>query len=151
MDTPFAIQQFLAHDAGVQAAVRQGFSWPTNGANGPVNGVFLMELDEAMDSVMPIECVLVRAAGGAGGYLTLQLNDQRLVTYSYGATMHLAWNLDGAVYSALKNLTPSVWAKTYLHNVHPAQRGNELREPNLQWPYILSIWQVRASDLTIAA
>lgn len=147
MDIPYAIQQFLAADPGVQACVRAGFSWPARAAN----GVFLMELDQSIDDDMPIECVLVRAGGGAGGYTTLQLNDQRIVTFCYGANLHLAWNLDGAVYAALKNLEPSVWASTYLHWVHPSTRGTELVEPNLQWPYILSIWQVRASDLTIAA
>jgi len=147
MDIPYAIQQFLAADPGVQACVRKNFSWP---ARSP-NGVFLLELDESMDDNMPLECVLVRAGGGPGGYATLQLNDQRIVTFCYGNTMHLAWNLDGAVYAALKNLEPSVWAKTYLHYANPSSRGTELTEPNLQWPYILSIWQVRASDLTIAA
>jgi len=147
VDIPYAIQQFLAADPGVQASVRAGFAWPTTGPH----GVFLLELDQSIDNNMPIECVLVRAGGGPGGYTTLQLNDQSVVTFCYGQTLHLAWNLDGAVYAALKNMQPGVWAKTYLHYANPSTRGTELIEPQLQWPYILSIWQVRASDLTIAA
>jgi len=147
VDIPYAIQQLLAADPGVQAAVRASFAWPSTGRN----GVFLLELDQSINDDMPIECVLVRAGGGPGGYTTLQLNDQRVVTFCYGQTLHLAWNLDGAVYAALKNMQPSVWAKTYLHYANPSIRGTELIEPQLQWPYILSTWQVRASDLTIAA
>src|SRR6516164_7407529 len=108
MDVPYAIQQFLAADLGVQASVRAGYAWPVS----MPNGVALLDLDESVDAAMPIETVLVRVGGGSGGYTTLQLDDQRLVTFSYGATMHLAWNLDGAVYAALKNLTPGIWAKT---------------------------------------
>jgi hypothetical protein len=148
MDIPYALQDFLSADAGVQANVRQGFSWPSDAPY----GVFLLELDESMDTVMPIECVVLRASGGPPTYGsgTLELNDQRLGIFCYGATPHLAYNLYGAVYNALKNLTPSIHKSTYVHWAKPEVKGTNLRDPNLQWPYVLSSWQVLASDLTIS-
>lgn len=153
MDIPLAIQTYLAADPGVQAAVRS-----TSPTGGPMvwpacspNGVFLLELDETIDPLMPIECVVIRGSGGPGGFGTLQLNDQRLAIACYGGTPHLSWNLDGAVYAALKKLGPSVWAQTYLHWAHATVRGSSIIEPTMQWPITISAWQVRASDLTIAA
>lgn len=111
----------------------------------------MFQLDESVDLIMPVECVLLRSAGGLGGFSTLELNDQHMAIGCYGGTSHLAWNLDSAVYTALKNLTPSVWAKTYLHWAKASTRGNAVVEPTTQWPLVISVWQIRASDLTIAA
>lgn len=137
MDVPFAIQQYLLTIEEVTELV---------GSN-----IFLLEIPQSSDLTEPFMCTVVRAGGGAARYGsgTLELNDLRIVMASYGPTLHLAYNIDGAIYEALKTLTPSVWGSTYLHWVKPAVRPIALRDPDLQWPYVVSSWQTLASDITI--
>lgn len=147
MDTPYAIQQYLL-----------SLSLITNLVG---NKVYLLELgadvctgvvDPTIEQQMPFECVVIKAAGGPALHgQVLPLNDLHLDIISYGQTAHLAYNVDSAVYQALKYLKPSIWANTYLHWAKPLTRAIQLRDPTTEWPYVVSVWQTLASDVTIAA
>lgn len=155
MDVPYAIQTYLQADAGVQAAITPpsqiapGFAWPPCGSG----GIFLLELDPAVDAYMPFECVVVDAGGGAPGFGagSLAVNEMRILISCYGRTIHLAYVLSMAVYQALKHLANVIERHTYVQWCRPLTGSNALRDPDTQWPYVVSSWQALASDLTIAA
>lgn len=113
--------------------------------------IFDTELPVSNDLSMPEKCVVIRAAGGANtfGRGTLQLNDGRVNFISYGETPHLAATVDGAVFSVLKPMTARVSFKTYLHWAKQIAGPIPLRDPDYQWPYVTSSWQILASDITV--
>lgn len=112
--------------------------------------IFEPELALSEDDVMPQAVVVLKSSGGAGSPLQIQINKRRLITMCYGATPHLANSLDDVVYLALKALSPSVWAQTYIHTCNEGSGPIGLRDPETQWPYTTRTYTVIASDLTVS-
>lgn len=120
------------------------------GVSSLTTNVFDEEIPVNRDKDMPFKCVIIRAGGGSNTFgKTLPIGDSRVNFLSYAETPHLAATLDGAVYNALKNLTPSIWAHTYIHWCKQLVGPIGLRDTSLQWPYVVSSWQALASDITV--
>lgn len=101
--------------------------------------------------MMPNKAVVVRFQGGPGGPATLQISESRVTIMAYGQTPALAHAVMNACYLALKHLQPSIWAHTYVHGCVLGSGEVALRnpDPDLQWPYSVTTWLVRTSDLTV--
>jgi hypothetical protein len=112
------------------------------------NNVYDLELPLQMDPSMPTRAIVIRGAGGPGGPATLQIVESRLNLMCWGETPHLAHTVYNAVYAVLKGMLPSVWANTYIHGCILAAGEIPFRDPDEQWPYSMSSWLVRSSDLT---
>lgn len=134
-----AIMGVLAADAAVSALLAGG------------GGIWDTELDVGEDVNMPRPNIVVRSGGGANtyGHGTLQISDFRVTVICYSNTPHLAKTLYTAVHNALKGMRPTVVAGTNVKWCNPSGGPISLREPHQQWPYVVSSWQVLASELAI--
>lgn len=125
-------------------------------ADGPTaaevgTAVFDTELAESFDVNMPANAIVIRPHGGPHPDASLQINVTRVQLMTFGATVHLAHVVYVAAYNALKNLTPSVWQGTYIHSCKPQAGPTPYRDATLQWPYLISMWLVTASDIGITS
>lgn len=113
--------------------------------------VFGGELPDAENKHLPRQTVLLADGGGAqqlgGGYLPF--GDQRVDVRCYGATLHDARALYGAVLLALKNLRPTVHAGTKIMWCRQAGGPMTFREPGTEWPCSFSSWQILAMEATV--
>lgn len=142
-----ALRTFLISDAGVAAA--------TGGA-GSGSRVFAGQLPEKFvaSGLMPTGAVLITAAGGlgtfGGGYQ--QFGDRRVDVRSYGASPHSANDLWRVVHPALKNLARELIGDPacLLHWARPAGGPLPLRDPDKDWPFVLSTWQVLSAEVAPA-
>lgn len=112
--------------------------------------VYDTEIPEAQDSLMSQKLVVVRFAGGPGTPLTLQISDRRVNLLCYGETPHLAQTVYYASEEALNNVGHTIRASTYIHWCNLSTGPIPLRDADVQWPYVVSSWMVRASDLTMS-
>jgi hypothetical protein len=109
--------------------------------------VFDHELPVAEDVLMPTKAIVVIPHGGPAGFATLTVYEARLALWCYGETQNLAYQVFDAAYMALKNSAPSVWAATYIYNVMLAGGPTPSRDPVLQWPYNISTFLIKTSDV----
>lgn len=114
--------------------------------------VFAGDLPKAEHASMPRECVTVRSSGGAGaGSHWMRTGRQRLDVKSYGATPYEAAWLDftvGTVLQLWKQSTVTITdpdgndfdlkVGSFTHVGGP----NELVDPDTDWPFTLSVWEV---------
>jgi hypothetical protein len=112
--------------------------------------IFDTELPTSADLSMPTKAIVIDPHGGPDRFIWLQLHEVRFNLWCYGETYHLAYVVYETARLALKGASPlGVWANTYLHWCNPDTGPIPHRDPTLQWPYNLSSWLVRASDLTV--
>lgn len=113
--------------------------------------VFGGELDRRENPSMPRACVVVQPSGG--GFLGLEnqvYGDGRVDVDCYGATAWQAWQVYLAAEAALMSLEREVYASVLLHWAKPSSRGSQGRTPDLDWPIVLSSWQVLAGRVAAA-
>lgn len=123
--------------------------------NGRVFGVELPEKDTATSFAienMPIGAIVLRPSGGAQliGNAYQRFGDGRVDVVCYGAKPRSARTLYLAAHGALKHLKRSTWAECVLHWARPAGGPLSLRDPDTEWPFTLSVWQVLANELAVA-
>lgn len=99
----------------------------------------------------PVKAVVVRYAGGpqqiGQGYA--RYGDFRADVLCYGETPHEAAKAHVAAHVALKQLRRTGQAGTVLHWCRPAGGPLSLRDPDTEWPYVMSAWQVLAGEVAI--
>ena len=136
-----ALCQALSTDTGVQALVPVG--------SGPYGyNIFDHELPVGADSTMPGQGIVVRRHAGPANPTMLQLHYGRIQIVSYGQTPSLADQVYWAARAALRLIQSQLLASTYVHScVETLAAGPSTRDPTLQWPFNISLWLVRASDL----
>lgn len=114
--------------------------------------VFAGEIPREQTKDMPIPTVLIRPAGGlevhGGGYQ--QFGDKRIDVYSYGSTPRAANDVWRVVHPALKQLGRELVNGCLLHWANPASGPLALRDPDNDWPFTLSVWQVMAAEVAPA-
>lgn len=135
MNVILALKEILLESSSVTALAGQN--------------IYDYELPELVDDVMAQKSVVIQPAGGPGGPAQLAIQNPRITVRCYGETSSLAAQLDNAVYEVLKFLPPTVAKNTYIHGCIPSVAGITLRDPDLRWPYSVSSYIVRASDLTV--
>jgi hypothetical protein len=113
--------------------------------------IFAPEVPQGEADDMPRKCAVLRPAGG--GILTsnsyMQLGDPRIDIFSYGETPYEADRVHRAVYGALKQMRRNVQGEALLHWAKPSTAGLPLRDPDTEWPYVLSSWQVLVAEVPI--
>lgn len=112
--------------------------------------VFGAELPPAEVSNMPRECAVIKASGGPGsdmGYM--KTNRNRYEIRTYGRTPLTAWDAHLAVHDALKQMVPTVTNNTKLNNAVQVQGPMQLRDPDVNWPFVLSSYSISASEVTV--
>jgi len=101
---------------------------------------------------MPQPTVVVRRSGGgvlvgAGSYLSV--HDERIDINAYGSTPGEAAKVSSAVFAALKSLRRQVSDETLVHWAIPEMAPMSLRDPDTEWPYEVSSWQVLISEVEV--
>lgn len=132
-----ALRLFLLADENVAAAISgRGFGG---------------EVPPAEDKHMPRAAFLIRQAGGpqaiGSGYA--KFGDQRVDVNCYGATPKSANDLYRTVYPALKQLRRQVIAECFLHWAIKGGGPTPLRDPDTDWPYVFSSWQVLVGEVPV--
>jgi hypothetical protein len=115
----------------------------------PVAGIYNNELAIGADVTMPAKVVVIKPHGAASDPAPLYINEPYLAIQCFGETAHLAFMVEETVFLALKGLTPSVWASTYIHSVIRLSGPVPGRDVTDQWPFSTARFRVLASDLTI--
>lgn len=128
-----ALVAYLASDSEVSALVG--------------TRVFGQELPPGEAQQMPRPCVVVQAAGGFGERSDVPVQTLRVDARCYGRTLHEAMAVHLAVYGALKKrLRRSQQGDALLHSAIMEGGPRPLRDPDADWPFVLSSWQLIAAD-----
>lgn len=126
-----AVRLYLAADAGVAGRVD--------------TRVFGGELPRTENDSMPRAAVVVsRAGGGLLGTTTTLYGDVRLDVDCYGADPVEADGLYEDVERALKSLGGALYDEVRLLWAKPSAGGVRGRDPDADWPMVISSWQVLA-------
>lgn len=79
----------------------------------------------------------------------VQVGDHRVDVMSFGENPYEADRLHRAVYGALKQMRRNVQGQAMLHWAKPSSTGTALRDPDTEWPYTLSSWQVLVAETPV--
>lgn len=111
--------------------------------------VFTPKLSASQTKIMPVDCVVIQAAGGEGFSMQGGMRHQRVDVLAYGATALKADELHEKVTVALEALSDKIVNDILLCNANlevdgtsdevPATVGNG---PN--WPYVISTWEIES-------
>ncbi len=114
--------------------------------------VFGSEIPEDERSSMPEATVVVKRAGGLDviGQGFQEYGDIRVDVLCYAATPFLADELALAVQPALKQLRRTVYEDCVLHWARASGGALPLRDPDTDWPIVVSSWQVLVGELSAA-
>jgi hypothetical protein len=109
------------------------------------------ELPREQVAAMPRAAVVLRPAGGGLlGRAYQDVGDVRVDVECYGAVARQAWEVNLAVYQALKHLSRVVSAGVLLHWAQPSSKGVLARDPVTDWPVCLASYQVLAAEVPAA-
>lgn len=110
------------------------------------------ELPASVTGSMPTEAVVVSPAGGLGviGSAYQEYGDVRLDVNCYGSTPNKAHEIWRCVHPLLKQMQRTSVSGTLLHWAKPAGGPLSLRDPDTDWPYNFSSWQVLAAEAAAA-
>lgn len=139
-----ALRTFLAADPYIAALTTpQGSTSPR---------VYAGELEAKQTQGMPIPTVLIRPAGGlqVHGNAYQDFGDKRIDVYSYGSTPRAANDVWRVVHPALKHLGRELVNGCLLHWARPGGGPLALRDPDTDWPFTLSVWQVLSAEVAPA-
>lgn len=110
--------------------------------------VFGSELPDSQNANMPRAAVVCRQAGSpntyGGGYQ--DFGDIRVECRCYSSTPYEAVRVSRAVYGALKMMRRNIQGSTILHWARPAGGMQTLRDPDTEWPFSMSSWQILAAE-----
>jgi len=134
-----AVVDFLLNDAGVVDLVS--------------TRVYFAELPRADTKLAPRAAVVVSASGGggtgAGDRSFIPLTKMRMDVRAYAATPYACWAIHLAVLDALKNLSRAVETATLLHCATVTGGPLQLRDGDLDWPLVLSVYDVIVAEVAI--
>ena len=110
------------------------------------------ELPDDVINLMPQRTILLTYSGGAGtfggGYQ--EYGDRRIDVICYAPTVYGAVQLHDTVQPILKQLRRQKAANTLIH--WAIQAGGPLpgRDPDGDWPFCFSSWQIMAAETAVA-
>jgi len=110
------------------------------------------ELPDAEAINQPRGAIVLRATGGGffSGRSFMELNDPRVDIMCYGSTPYQAGVVFNLMHPVLKQMRRNVTGNCLLHWCHPTTSPQQLRDPDAEWPMILSVWQVLYSEREVA-
>ena len=111
--------------------------------------IFGEELPESAVAAMPRDCIVVKTSGGAGAFGAgwQEFGDRRVDLRCYGPTPLQANLVSDLAYVALKQMHRSLQGDCLLHWARIAGGPQALRDPDTDWPFALSSWQVLAAEI----
>lgn len=114
--------------------------------------VFGGELPQAEVISMPRTAIVLRQSGGGfmSGRSYIEINDPRVDILCYGSTPSQADAVYRAMHPALKQMRRNVRGNCLLHWAHRTTSPLSLRDPDAEWPMVLSVWQVLYSEREVA-
>lgn len=112
--------------------------------------VYVPELPGADATAMPRAAVVLSESGGPGDLTYGHLSVQRMDVRSYGPTFIEAWHVHAVVHRALKAIRRVRVGACLIHVVTVETGVLRLREPEVNWPLALRVYQVKSAELTAA-
>lgn len=111
--------------------------------------VFNTEVEAAS---MPRKCAVVGYSGGPGaiGRAYQRYGDVRIDVRCYGETPKAARDVWRRVQPALKDLRRAVHLQCLLHWARQGGGPTSLRDPDTDWPFVWSSWQVLVAEVAAA-
>lgn len=116
--------------------------------------VFRPELPATEVPFMPRATVVLQPS--AGGFLVgadsyLAVGDQRVDVIAWGGSPGEASDVHDAVHIFLKNLVRGVAQGALVHWARPETAPLYLRDPDTEWPFLRSSWQVLVSEVEVTS
>lgn len=110
------------------------------------------EVPAGQVDTMPRTSIVVQAAGGLGvfGRSYQRYGDKRVDIICYADSPRAAYALWLQVRPVLKHMRRQVQAGTLLHWARQSGDATQARDPDTDWPAVLSTWQVLAAEQTVA-
>jgi len=140
-DPLVAVRSYLVANAGVSALAG--------------TRVFVAELPSAEADSMPRGAVVLSAAGGAqsgpGARSHVEAGTTRIDVRCYGSSHVEASALHYAVLTALKAIGRTFVDGTLLHSCVVEGGPFSLREPDVDWPLVLSTYSLLAAEVAAPA
>lgn len=134
-----ALVVFLKADAAVAALVD--------------TRVYGAELPPSEATAQPRKCVVVTASGGGGAgpgdRSYMRVARIRFDVKAYAETPYAAWEVHLATLDALKHMERSVNNATLLHNATISGGPNQLRDPDLDWPLVFSVYELTVAEVAV--
>lgn len=113
----------------------------------PLSGrIFAGALPPAEVPNMPRMAVVVRAAGGPESPRHLPIVVMRLDVMAYGRTHHEAAAAQWPVFDELRRLVRVTTGGTLLHAANPAGGPISGRDPDTEWPQLVTSWLLTAAE-----
>lgn len=116
--------------------------------------VFAPEMHATEVKNQPRQALVLSQSGGGGlgpGRSSLiEVEVFRLDVRAYGATHLEAMTLSLAAHSRLKTMIRTVQSNTLLHNATISGGPLSLREPILDWPLVLRVYDIMVAELATA-
>lgn len=112
--------------------------------------VFGGELPRGQVAEMPRAAVVLKPAGGPGGYGYIEFAKVRVDVDCYAATVRDAWTLHLAVRTALKQMRRNVTGGVLLHSADVSADGVTARDPDTDWPVTVSSYLVSVAEVAAA-
>lgn len=128
-----AVRRFLLSNAGVAGHVG--------------TRVWGEEVPQSETDNMPRKGVLIRRAGGyvlGVGYI--EIGDPRFDIYAYGGSPFDAGQVFQSLYIPLKQMRRNIQGPALLHWARPAGGPVAMRDPDTEWPMVLSVWQILGAE-----
>lgn len=105
------------------------------------------ELPTPVQKQMPLRCVVLQpSGGGASGRGWLTVLGLRLDVRCYATRPDEAMAVYLAVHGALKQMRRNVQDGTVLHWAAPVSSAMSLRDPDAEWPFVLSVWETLSGE-----
>ncbi len=134
VDVLKAIRGFLLADATLAALVS--------------TRVFVGPLPKSEAASMPRAAVTIRMSGGPEERSYVEVVQQRIDVFCYGANELGAVAVQRAVWDALKYINREVQDSILLHAAQPTGAIGPLEDPDGHWPMVVVSWLIVAAETT---
>lgn len=111
--------------------------------------IWFPEIPEDQEEAMPQKAILLQPAGGAYAADYILLGEPKVDVRCYAQKLDDCMLIYLAVHDALKAMQRTAsYGKLIMHNCTQDGGPLFLREPELNWPFMLSTWTLKASEIT---
>jgi hypothetical protein len=112
--------------------------------------VYVPELPRGDAGAMPRKCIVLTPSGGPGNGSTAPIGDTRFDAKCYGATALEAAQVYYAFREFARELAQTRAGGALIYAVSIETGPTHTREPEVDWPMVLGVFRVTASELVAA-
>ena len=112
--------------------------------------IFVSEIPKSEIVNMPRACAVLGFGGGGlltSGQSFVPVSDRRIDVRCYGRTPFEAWQVQAPIHNALKFMPRTTIGGAALLWASLDTAEQQLRDPDMEWPFIFSSWQVLVADI----